>query len=75
VAIARALINSPSVLLADEPTGDLDQATGAAVLDLLIDLGRTHGTSLLMVTHDPDVAARADNIVEMKDGRISDGHA
>jgi putative ABC transport system ATP-binding protein len=75
VAIARALINSPSVLLADEPTGDLDQATGAAVLDLLIDLGRTHGTSLLMVTHDADVAARADNIVEMKDGRISDGRA
>ena len=75
VAIARALINSPSVLLADEPTGNLDQATGTAVLDLLIDLGRTHGTSLLMVTHDPDVAAKADNVVEMKDGRISDGHA
>ena len=75
VAIARALINRPSVLLADEPTGNLDQATGAAVLDLLIDLGRTHGSSLLMVTHDPDVAARADNVVEMKDGRITDGHA
>jgi putative ABC transport system ATP-binding protein len=75
VAIARALINSPSVLLADEPTGNLDQATGTAVLDLLVDLGRTHGSSLLMVTHDPDVAARADNVVEMKDGRINDDHA
>jgi putative ABC transport system ATP-binding protein len=75
VAIARALINSPSVLLADEPTGNLDQATGAAVLDVLIDLGRTHGTSLLMVTHDSDVAARADHVVEMKDGRINDAHA
>jgi putative ABC transport system ATP-binding protein len=75
VAIARALINSPSVLLADEPTGNLDQATGAAVLDVLIDLGRTHGTSLLMVTHDSDVAARADHVVEMKDGRISHAHA
>ena len=75
VAIARALINSPSVLLADEPTGNLDQATGTAILDVLIDLGRTHGTSLLMVTHDPDVAARADHVVEMKDGRIGDGHA
>jgi putative ABC transport system ATP-binding protein len=75
VAIARALINRPSVLLADEPTGNLDQATGTAVLDLLIDLGRTHGTALLMVTHDPDVAARADNVVEMKDGRISHGQA
>jgi len=75
VAIARALINRPSVLLADEPTGNLDQATGTAVLDLLIELGRTHGTALLMVTHDPDVAARADNVVDMKDGRIGDGHA
>ena len=75
VAIARALINRPSVLLADEPTGNLDQATGTAVLDLLIKLGRTHGTALLMVTHDPDVAARADNVVDMKDGRIGDGHA
>jgi putative ABC transport system ATP-binding protein len=75
VAIARALINSPSVLLADEPTGNLDQTTGAAVLDLLIDLGRTRGTALLMVTHDPDVAARADNVVEMKDGRISNAQA
>ena len=75
VAIARALMNRPAVLLADEPTGNLDQETGAAVLDLLIGLGRTHGTALLMVTHDPDVAARADNVVEMKDGRVSDAHA
>ena len=75
VAIARALMNSPSILLADEPTGNLDQETGASVLELLIDLGRTHGTALLMVTHDPDVAAKAGNVVEMKDGRIIDGHA
>ncbi len=75
VAIARALMNGPSILLADEPTGNLDQETGAAVLELLIDLGRTHGTALLMVTHDPDVAAQAGNVVEMKDGRIIDGHA
>ena len=72
VAIARALVNGPSILLADEPTGNLDQETGAAVLELLIDLGRTHGTALLMVTHDPDVAAKAGNVVEMKDGRIND---
>jgi putative ABC transport system ATP-binding protein len=75
VAIARALMNSPSILLADEPTGNLDQETGASVLELLLDLGRTHGTALLMVTHDPDVAAKAGNVVEMKDGRIIDGHA
>ena len=58
VAIARALINGPSILLADEPTGNLDQETGASVLELLLDLGRTHDTGLLMVTHDPDVAAK-----------------
>ncbi len=75
VAIARALMNSPSILLADEPTGNLDQETGASVLALLLDLGRTHGTGLLMVTHDPDVAAKAGNVVEMKDGRIVDAHA
>ena len=75
VAIARALMNSPAVLLADDPTGNLDQETGAAVLDLLIGLGRTHGTALLMVTHDPDVAARADNVVEMKDGSVTNAHA
>ena len=71
VAIARALMNGPSILLADEPTGNLDQETGAAVLKLLIDLGRTHGTALLMVTHDPDIAAKAGNIVEMRDGKIN----
>ncbi len=75
VAIARALMNGPSVLLADEPTGNLDQETGTAVLDLLLDLGRTHGTTLVIVTHDPDVAAKAGRIVEMKDGRISDAHS
>jgi len=74
VAIARALMNSPSIILADEPTGNLDQETGASVLELLLDLGRTHGTGLLMVTHDPDVAAKAGNVVEMKDGRIGNGH-
>ena len=75
VAIARALMNNPAILLADEPTGNLDQETGASVLELLLDLGRTHGTGLLMVTHDPDVAAKAGHVVEMKDGRIIDGHA
>jgi len=75
VAIARALMNSPAILLADEPTGNLDQETGASVLELLLDLGRTHGTGLLMVTHDPDVAAKAGRVVEMKDGRINNGHA
>ena len=74
VAIARALMNRPAILLADEPTGNLDQETGASVLELLLDLGRTHGTGLLMVTHDPDVAAKAGHVVEMKDGRVNNGH-
>ncbi len=70
VAIARALVNRPSILLADEPTGNLDAETGAAVLDLLLGLGRAYATTLLMVTHDLDVAGKADKLIEMKDGRI-----
>jgi len=70
VAIARALINRPQILLADEPTGNLDEATGGAVLDLLLGISRDSGTTLLMVTHDRDIAARAQRIVEIKDGRI-----
>jgi putative ABC transport system ATP-binding protein len=70
VAIARALVNRPSILLADEPTGNLDAETGAAVLDLLLGLSRAYATTLLMVTHDLDVAGKADKLIEMKDGRI-----
>ncbi len=70
VAIARALVNQPAILLADEPTGNLDAETGTAVLDLLLEMGRAHATTLLVVTHDPDIAAKADMVIEMKDGRI-----
>ena len=70
VAIARALANRPALLLADEPTGNLDSKTGAAVLDLLCDLIRRHGLTLLMVTHDPEVASRADRIIHLRDGSI-----
>jgi putative ABC transport system ATP-binding protein len=70
VAIARALVNKPSILLADEPTGNLDAETGAAILELLMGLGRANATTLLMVTHDLDVAGKADKLIEMKDGRI-----
>ena len=70
VAIARALINSPDLLLADEPTGNLDAKTGQSILDVLINLHKTRGQSILLVTHDPHVAALADRIVHLEDGRI-----
>jgi putative ABC transport system ATP-binding protein len=70
VAIARALANRPSLLLADEPTGNLDSKTGAAVLDLLCDLVRKDGLTLIMVTHDLEVASRADRIIHLRDGSI-----
>ncbi len=70
VAIARALANHPPLLLADEPTGNLDTRTGAAVLDLLCDLVRKNGLTLVMVTHDMEVASRADRIVHLRDGNI-----
>ena len=70
VAIARALANRPSLLLADEPTGNLDSKTGAAVLDLLCSLVRQNGLTLVMVTHDPEVASRADRIFHLRDGSV-----
>ncbi len=70
VAIARALANDPPLLLADEPTGSLDSEAGRAVLDLLEQVREERGTTLVLVTHDLDVAARADRIVRMLDGRI-----
>lgn len=70
VAVARALANHPLLLLADEPTGNLDSKTGAAVLDLLCNLVKAQGLTLIMVTHDPEVAARADRIIHLRDGSI-----
>jgi putative ABC transport system ATP-binding protein len=72
VAIARALANRPSLLLADEPTGELDQATGAHVVSLF-DRLNADGTALVVVTHDPAVAARAKRTIHMRDGRVVDG--
>jgi putative ABC transport system ATP-binding protein len=70
VAIARALANRPSLLLADEPTGNLDSKTGEAVLDLLCGLVRKNALTLIMVTHDLEVASRADRIIHLRDGGI-----
>jgi putative ABC transport system ATP-binding protein len=70
VAIGRTLAGRPRLLLADEPTGNLDSATGAKVLDLLLDLQRRTGATLVLVTHDAEVAARADRRIYLRDGRI-----
>jgi putative ABC transport system ATP-binding protein len=72
VAIARALVTRPAVLVADEPTGNLDTATGAQVLDLFARVRDEVGVTLFVVTHDPDVSARADRQLHLVDGRLSD---
>jgi putative ABC transport system ATP-binding protein len=71
IAIARALANDPPLLLADEPTGNLDTSTGHAIIELLLGINRTRGTTLVLVTHDPELAARAEVTVALKDGRIA----
>lgn len=70
VCIARALVGGPQIIFADEPTGNLDSNTGAAVETLLFDLNREKGITLVVVTHDDELARRCDRVVEMKDGRI-----
>jgi ABC-type lipoprotein export system ATPase subunit len=72
VAIARALVNSPRVLLADEPTGNLDTATGNAILELLLRLTREQRTATLMATHSAEAAAIADVLVTLRDGKFAD---
>jgi putative ABC transport system ATP-binding protein len=70
VAIARALANDPPILLADEPTGNLDSTTGHTIIELLLEINRTRGTTLVLVTHDPELAAVADTTVALLDGRV-----
>ncbi len=70
VAIARAIINNPTIILADEPTGNLDTASGDEIMKLLLDLNKSQGTTLLIVTHDPEVAAIAERIIHLRDGSI-----
>jgi putative ABC transport system ATP-binding protein len=70
VAIARALANSPQVILADEPTGNLDSSTGEQIVDLLSELSRENGQTVVLVTHDRDIAARAPRVIRMRDGAI-----
>jgi len=70
VCIARALIGRPQVIFADEPTGNLDSQTGATVENILLELNKNKGITLVVVTHDDDLAQRCDRVIEMKDGRI-----
>jgi putative ABC transport system ATP-binding protein len=71
VALARALVTRPDILLADEPTGNLDATNGTAIMDLLFALRDRHGATLVLVTHAPELAARCDRVIQLADGRIA----
>ncbi len=73
VAIARALVNEPSIILADEPTGNLDSKSGAAIMELIQQLHRDRKVTIVLVTHDPNIAARAERTVRLQDGVVANG--
>ncbi|HSN95508.1 MAG TPA: ABC transporter ATP-binding protein [Anaerolineaceae bacterium] len=76
VAIARAIVNDPAIILADEPTGNLDTKAGKEIMDLLLGLNRDRGTTLIIVTHDPDVSSLAQRVIRLRDGMVvSEGEA
>jgi putative ABC transport system ATP-binding protein len=73
VAIARALVNDPAIILADEPTGNLDSKSGQEIMELLLNLNRDHGTTLIIVTHAPDIASHSQRIIHIRDGVVEEG--
>ena len=72
VAIARALINEPSIVMADEPTGNLDTKSGDEIMELLLNLNKDHGTTLIIVTHDPEIAEQTERVVYIRDGVVEE---
>jgi len=72
VAIARALVNDPAIILADEPTGNLDSKSGQEIMELLLTLNREHGTTLIIVTHAPDIAAHSQRTIHIRDGVVEE---
>ncbi len=74
VAIARALVNNPAIIMADEPTGNLDSKVGQEIIHLLLNLNRDRGTTLIIVTHDPNISAQAQRIIRLRDGLIDNGN-
>ncbi|MBL8596672.1 MAG: ABC transporter ATP-binding protein [Devosia sp.] len=72
VGLARAIVTSPKLMLADEPTGNLDQDTGAKVIDLMFNLARKKGTAILLITHDPNLARKADRMLTMNKGQLTE---
>ena len=70
VAIARALVNDPAIIMADEPTGNLDSKSGKEIMELILNLNKTKGTTIIIVTHDPVVAEQTQRIIRLIDGKV-----
>lgn len=75
VAIARALVNNPSIVMADEPTGNLDSKSGKEIMELLLNLNKDKGTTLIIVTHDPRIAEQTQRVIRLVDGKIAEAEA